>query len=62
MWQIFYYSPVHHLLGKSERTREFVMNGLQSIQQIIYEKHNLRSNIRLETYPGDQYFHLPPQP
>jgi hypothetical protein len=46
--------------GKSERTREFVMDGLTNIQQTLLRQHNLIANIRLETYDGENYFHCPP--
>ena len=36
------------------------MNGITNIQEILLQQHNLVSNIRLETYHGDNYFHCPP--
>jgi hypothetical protein len=48
-----------NFLGKSERTREFVLDGLNAIQKAFID-HNLIANIRLETYEGDRYFHVPP--
>lgn len=44
-----------HLL----RTREMVLNGMQGVHQ-AFRDHDLIANIRLETYAGDRYFHLPP--
>jgi hypothetical protein len=46
-------------LGKAERTREFVLSGMREIQQAFAE-HDLIANVRLETYDGDCYFHVPP--
>jgi hypothetical protein len=48
--------------GKAERTREYVMDGITNIQQMLLQQHNLVSNIRLETYNGENYFHCPPPP
>jgi len=45
--------------GKAERTREFVLDGLQSVQR-AFKEEGLIPNIRLETYEGDRYFHVPP--
>ena len=45
--------------GKSERTREFVLDGMKSVQQAFAE-HDLIANVRLETYDGERYFHVPP--
>lgn len=45
--------------GKAERTREFVLEGLQSVQE-AFKNHDLVVNIRLETYEGERYFHMPP--
>jgi hypothetical protein len=45
--------------GKSERTREFVLSGMSDVQRAFAE-HGLLANVRLETYDGDKYFHLPP--
>mmetsp|Transcript_7647 Transcript_7647/g.13885 ORF Transcript_7647/g.13885 Transcript_7647/m.13885 type:complete len:110 (-) Transcript_7647:348-677(-) len=46
--------------GKSERTREFVLDGMTQIQQAFAE-HDLIANVRLETYEGERYFHVPPK-
>ncbi|KAL7534249.1 hypothetical protein ACHAXR_005757, partial [Thalassiosira sp. AJA248-18] len=46
--------------GKSERTREFVLDGMTQIQQAFAE-HDLVANVRLETYEGERYFHVPPK-
>ena len=46
-------------IGKAERTREFVLEGLQSVQT-AFKDHDLVANIRLETYEGERYFHVPP--
>jgi len=45
--------------GKSERTRDFVLEGMESVQR-AFAGHNLVANVRLETYEGDRYFHVPP--
>lgn len=45
--------------GKAERTREFVLNGMQKAQA-AFQEHDLIANIRLETYEGERYFHVPP--
>jgi len=45
--------------GKSERTREFVLDGMKSVQRAFAEQ-DLVANVRLETYEGDRYFHVPP--
>lgn len=46
-------------LEKAERTRDFVLQGMQSVQQAFAEE-DLIANIRLETYEKERYFHLPP--
>ena len=46
--------------GKSERTREFVLDGMTQIQGAFAE-HDLVANVRLETYNGERYFHVPPK-
>mmetsp|Transcript_22852 Transcript_22852/g.40994 ORF Transcript_22852/g.40994 Transcript_22852/m.40994 type:complete len:110 (-) Transcript_22852:283-612(-) len=46
--------------GKSERTREFVLDGMTQVQQAFAE-HDLAANVRLETYDGERYFHVPPK-
>lgn len=45
--------------GKAERTREFVFEGLNKVQQ-AFSDHDLVANLRLETYQGESYFHVPP--
>ncbi|KAL9183176.1 hypothetical protein ACHAXT_004963 [Thalassiosira profunda] len=46
--------------GKSERTREMVLDGMQQVQQ-AFADHDLVANVRLETYEGERYFHVPPK-
>ena len=43
-----------------ERTRDMVLGGMADVQQAFAE-HGLVANVRLETYQGDAYFHLPPK-
>lgn len=43
-----------------ERTREVVLESMASIAAAFAE-HDLVANVRLETYEGSQYFHLPPK-
>jgi hypothetical protein len=45
--------------GKAERTREVVLDGMERVQESFLQ-HNLVANIRLETYDGERYFHVPP--
>jgi len=45
--------------GKAERTREMVLDGMKKVQK-AFEEENLVANVRLETYEGERYFHLPP--
>ena len=45
--------------GKSERTRDFVLDGMKKVQNAFAE-FDLAANIRLETYDGEKYFHVPP--
>lgn len=47
--------------GKAERTREFVLDGMTQVQKAFAEE-NLVANVRLETYEGERYFHVPPSP
>jgi hypothetical protein len=42
-----------------ERTREMVLDGMKKVQQSFLE-HDLVANVRLETYEGERYFHVPP--
>jgi hypothetical protein len=46
-------------VGKAERTREMVLDGMKKVQDAFGE-HDLVANIRLETYEGERYFHVPP--
>ena len=43
----------------SDRTREAVFEGMTAVQK-AFAQHDLVANVRLETYVGDSYFHLPP--
>lgn len=45
--------------GKSERTRDFVLDGMTQVQEAFREE-GLLANVRLETYDGERYFHVPP--
>ena len=45
--------------GKPERTREFVLEGMENIQKAFADE-GLIANLRLETYEGERYFHVPP--
>lgn len=45
--------------GKPERTREFVLEGMKKVQDAFREE-GLIANVRLETYEGERYFHVPP--
>lgn len=45
--------------GKAERTREFVLDGMKKAQD-AFQEHDLIANMRLETYEGERYFHVPP--
>jgi hypothetical protein len=45
--------------GKEERTREMVLHGMQKVQTSFLD-HDLVANVRLETYEGERYFHVPP--
>ena len=45
--------------GKPERTREFVLEGMEKVQGAFGES-DLIANVRLETYEGERYFHVPP--
>jgi hypothetical protein len=46
--------------GKAERTREMVLDGMQKVQSAFGEE-GLIANVRLETYDGEKYFHVPPK-
>ena len=43
----------------AERTREMVLEGMKKVRQSFLD-HDLVANIRLETYDGERYFHVPP--
>jgi len=45
--------------GKEERTRDFVLDGMKDVQKAFGE-FDLLANVRLETYEGERYFHVPP--
>jgi len=45
--------------GKAERTREFVLDGMKEVQG-AFKHEGLVANVRLETYDGERYFHVPP--
>jgi hypothetical protein len=44
-----------------DRTRDMVLDGMARVQQ-AFDEQGLKANIRLETYDGPNYFHLPPSP
>ena len=43
-----------------DRTREMVLDSMAKVQGAFAE-HDLVANVRLETYAGESYFHLPPK-
>lgn len=45
--------------GKPERTREVVLEGMKQVQG-AFQEEGLVANVRLETYDGMKYFHVPP--
>jgi hypothetical protein len=45
--------------GKEERTRDVVLDGMRRVQSSFLD-HDLVANVRLETYDGERYFHVPP--
>lgn len=47
------------LIGTEERTRETVLDGMKKVQD-AFGDHDLIANVRLETYEGARYFHVPP--
>ena len=47
--------------GTDERTREYVLEGMKRVQDAFLQE-NLIANVRLETYEGPRYFHVPPPP
>ena len=42
-----------------DRTRDIVLANMKAVQD-AFADHDLVANVRLETYKGDNYFHLPP--
>jgi hypothetical protein len=46
--------------GKAERTREMVLDGMHKVQG-AFKEEGLIANVRLETYDGEKYFHVPPK-
>lgn len=46
--------------GKPERTREMVLDGMEKVQG-AFKEEGLIANVRLETYEGERYFHVPPK-
>ena len=54
------YCPVDiRAKGTEERTREYVLEGMKRVQDAFLHE-NLIANVRLETYEGSRYFHVPP--
>lgn len=45
--------------GTDERTREYILDGMRRVQA-AFKEENLIANVRLETYEGERYFHVPP--
>ena len=45
--------------GKAERTRDMVLDGMNKVQKAFGDE-GLVANVRLETYDGEKYFHVPP--
>ena len=45
--------------GTEQRTREIVLDGMKKVQQ-SFQDEGLIANVRLETYEGTRYFHVPP--
>jgi hypothetical protein len=45
--------------GTEERTREYVLEGMKRVQGAFLHE-DLIANVRLETYEGSRYFHVPP--
>uniref|UniRef100_A0A7S2UPY7 Uncharacterized protein n=1 Tax=Attheya septentrionalis TaxID=420275 RepID=A0A7S2UPY7_9STRA len=45
--------------GKAERTRGMVLDGMNKVQTAFLDE-GLVANVRLETYDGTRYFHVPP--
>jgi hypothetical protein len=59
--KVLFRSCLACISGKAERTREFVLDGMHKAQ-VVFQEHDLIANIRLETYEGERYFHVPPTP
>jgi len=55
----FRFPRVYFYVGTSERTREVVLDGMKKIHE-AFQEHGLVANVRLETYDGERYFHVPP--
>ena len=49
-------------MGKSDRTRDTVLEGMNRVQEEFLTVADLVANVRLETYQKEHYFHLPPKP
>mmetsp|Transcript_2326 Transcript_2326/g.8159 ORF Transcript_2326/g.8159 Transcript_2326/m.8159 type:complete len:110 (-) Transcript_2326:124-453(-) len=45
--------------AKPERTRERVLESMGMVRE-AFAAHGLVANVRLQTYAGEDYFHLPP--
>ena len=45
--------------GTEKRTRDIVLDGMRQVQK-SFEDEGLIANVRLETYEGGRYFHVPP--
>mmetsp|Transcript_8650 Transcript_8650/g.12760 ORF Transcript_8650/g.12760 Transcript_8650/m.12760 type:complete len:113 (-) Transcript_8650:219-557(-) len=45
--------------GTEQRTREIVLDGMKQVSD-AFSTHDLVANVRLETYEGARYFHVPP--
>ena len=45
--------------GTDQRTRDIMLDGMKKVQQ-SFEEEGLIANVRLETYEGARYFHVPP--
>ena len=48
-------------VGEIVQNREVVLDGMAKVAAAFAE-HGLVANVRLETYAGNDYFHLPPKP
>mmetsp|Transcript_10514 Transcript_10514/g.13679 ORF Transcript_10514/g.13679 Transcript_10514/m.13679 type:complete len:113 (-) Transcript_10514:164-502(-) len=45
--------------GTEQRTRTIVLDGMKQVQN-CFAQEGLIANVRLETYEGERYFHVPP--